>query len=332
VTQLAEVARSGWDDLLARLGRADAYFLRPYVESAALLDPGEPVLLHLAGEGGDVLFALLRREIPGGSGLDVATPYGYGGPVSAGSDPPVADFWAGYAEWCAANRIVSTFIRFHPLFGNEALADGGVRVEAVSRTVGWRLGQPDLFGAMDGSHRTACRKAGKEGVSVVVREAPDLTAFRELYDETMRRVDANEFYFFGGEYYGTLSGLGERLVLFDAVAGGEVVASALCFATPPWLHYHLGATAEAGRELGATTLLLYEAALWARERGFERFHLGGGAGAKDDSLFSFKRRFDPRGLLQFSVGKAVHDPEAYARLAGTDEVAFSGFFPAYRAG
>jgi serine/alanine adding enzyme len=332
LTGLVEVDRAGWDGLLASLRRDDAYLLRAYVESASVLEPGDPSLLHLGADGGDVVLALLRREIPGGAGRDVTTPYGYGGPVAVGADPPVGDFWALYEKWCSSNGIVSTFIRFHPLFANQALVPESVRVEPIGSTVGWRLDRPDLFAGMHGSHRTACRKALKAGVSVEARERPaDLTAFSELHDETMRRVGAGEFYFFGSEYYDALGGLGRRLVVFDAVVDGEVVASALCFATPPWIHYHLGATAGLGRELGASSLLLLEAAGWAKQRGFERFHLGGGAGGRMDSLLSFKRRFDPGGLLQFSVGKAVHDPEAYARLAGTDEVELEGFFPAYRA-
>jgi len=332
VNGLVEVDQPGWDDLLARLGCGDAYLLRAYVESSALLEPGTPTLLYLGGEAGHVVFALLRREIAGGSAQDVVTPYGYGGPVAVGTDPPVEEFWRLYGDWCADNGIVSTFIRFHPLFANEVLAPASVRVEPTGQTVAWRLDQPDLFAGMEGSHRTACRKAEKEGVSVSMREAPaELTSFSALYGDTMRRLGAQEFYFFDAEYYAALAGLGDRLVLFDATVGGEVAASALCFATPPWLHYHLGATAELGRGLGASTLLLYEAAIWARERGYRRFHLGGGAGAQADSLLFFKERFDPGGLLRFSVGKAVHDAGAYLRLSGTEAVELGGFFPAYRA-
>ena len=31
-----------------------------------------------------------------------------------------------------------------------------------------------------------------------------------------------------------------------------------------------------------------------------------------------------------AVGKAIHDEDAYRRLSGGSEVAFEGFFPAYR--
>jgi hypothetical protein len=120
------------------------------------------------------------------------------------------------------------------------------------------------------------------------------------------------------------------LVRFDAGIDGEVVASALCLATPPWLHYHLSGTTDAGRTTGSSTLVLLEAARWAQANGYERFHLGGGLGGKEDSLHHFKARFDPEGLVPAAVGKAIHDEDAYRRLSGGSEVAFEGFFPAYR--
>jgi serine/alanine adding enzyme len=330
---LVELDHSAWDELLARLGCADVYLLDGYLESAAVLEGGRRVRLHLSQDGGDVVFPLLVRELPSGEGFDVTTPYGYGGPVATGPEPPTQRFWDLYGAWCGANGIVTTFIRFHPLFANQRETGAGVRVERLAGTVGWRLPVPDLFDEMHPNHRRACRRARNAGVSVSVRESPaSLAPFTELYEVTMRRVDAAEFYFFPAAYWELLeSRLRGRIVLVEAEEGGEVIASALCFATPPWLHYHLGATGDRGRELGAGNLLFYEAASWARDRGYERFHLGGGVGAREDSLLTFKRRFDPSaGLLDFAVGKAVHDAAAYRALTGRDADDLGGFFPAYR--
>ena len=59
--------------------------------------------------------------------------------------------------------------------------------------------------------------------------------------------------------------------------------------TDRFAHYHLSGTTDAGRELKAGTLLVHAGAEWARERGCELLHLGGGnSGA--DSLFSPSRR------------------------------------------
>ena len=262
----------------------------------------------------------------------MTTPYGYGGPVATGPEAPTERFWELYEEWCRANGVITTFVRFHPLFANHRSVGPGVTVEPLGGTVGWRLKERDLFAGMHAAHRGACRRASRARVSVSAQEAPaDLAGFAALYEVTMRRVGATGFYLFSEEYWDALAGLGERLVLFEAEEGGEVLASALCFATLPWLHYHLGATSERGRALGASNLLFYEAACWARDLGYERFHLGGGVGAREDSLLTFKRRFDPSGdLLEFAVGKAVHDPGAYRELTGRAADDLGGFFPAYR--
>jgi serine/alanine adding enzyme len=327
---LAEVEAGDWNELLGELGCADAYLLREYVEGANVLEQGRPAFLHLRDSGGDVVFACLVREIPGGGGRDVTTPYGYGGPVAAGEQPPVARFYELYDGWCAEQGIVTSFIRFHPLFANQRQAPGGLRVETLGPTIAWRLdGEGDLLAGMHQKHRNVVRKAAGLGVTVETVEGPtNLLQFAALYEETMRRLDAAEFYFFTPAYWERLHELDDRLVRFDAVHEGELVASALCMATPPWLHYHLGATSEAARTTGASNLVLYEAARWAQERGFTRFHLGGGLGGRTDSLYEFKRRFDPEGTSEAAVGKAVHDPPRYAKLAG--DGGLDGFFPAYR--
>ena len=333
MSELVEVDPADWDELLERLGCSDAYLLRGYAESSCVLEAARPVLLHVSDGGGDVVFPLLVRALPTGGRCDVTTPYGYGGPVATGAQPPTGLFWQLYEDWCAANEIVTTFIRFHPLYANQRRVDPSVRVERLAGTVGWRLDLPDLLTAMHRGHRRACRKAERAGVCVSARESPaDLSEFAALYEVTMHRLDARDFYLFPPRYWDVVSArLDGHVVVFEAEEGGEVLASALCLATPPWLHYHLGASAERGRAVGANNLLFYEAARWARDRGYDRFHLGGGVGGRDDSLLTFKRRFDPEGgLLEFAVGKVVHDAAAYRALTGREAEDLDGFFPAYR--
>jgi serine/alanine adding enzyme len=313
-----EVPAPEWDELLARLGYADAYLLRAYVEASCVLDPGEPVLLEEDG----VVLACIVRAIPGTDAYDATTPYGYGGPVGKG------DFHEAYARWCVSRSIVSTFVRFHPLYENHRDAP---YASFASATVGWPL-EGDLLPGMHGKHRNVVRKAQKAGVAVDVTAAPDdLSAFAALYEQTMRRQDASDYYFFPPEYWERLTALEGNLVRFDSLADGEVVASALCLRGDRWLHYHLGATANSARDLGASNLLLYTAALWGQAQHLEEFHLGGGAGAKEDSLYAFKQRFSPEGRREFWVGKLVHDEDAYRRLSGGAEIDYESFFPAYRA-
>ena len=220
---------------------------------------------------------------------------------------------------------MSTFVRFHPLLANQRGAP--IHVEELAPTVAWRVERErDLLAGLHFKHRNKVRKAENAGATVTA--ASGLGDFVELYEDTMRRIDADGFYLFEPAYWERLEEL--PLARFDAEIDGEVVASALCLASPPWLHYHLSGTTDAGRSTGASTLVLLEAARWAQAQGYERFHLGGGLGGKADSLHHFKARFDPDGLVPAAVGKAIHDEDAYRELSGGRFDGYEGFFPAYR--
>ena len=311
---LNEVEPEAWNGLLAELGVVDVYLTREYVEASCLLEPGRPLFLR----AGEAVLAAIMRDDP----TDVITPYGYGGPVGAG-------FWEPYDDWCRENGVVTTFVRFHPLYANHRQAPASVKVELLGGTVAWRLDEEgDLVERMHRHHRRVVRKALAAGVEPAAAMAPEsLGGFAHLYEETMKRQAAAGFYYFPCEYWHALeTALRVHVVLFEA--GDD--AKLLCLASPPWLHYHLGASSEAGRKLGASTLLFLEAARWAQELGYTRFHLGGGVGGARDSLYEFKLRFDPGGELEAAIGKAIHDEGAYGRLAGA-RADLDGFFPAYRA-
>jgi serine/alanine adding enzyme len=310
---LAEVEPARWDDLLRSAGVTDVYYTRGFVEASALLAGGTATFLHLDGR---VLFPCVVREDP----VDVVTPYGYGGPLGDGPG-----FAAAYEAWCAERGVVSSFVVFHPLFGN-AESSPGFRRTALAGTVAWPLSDGDLLGGMHRHHRRAVRRA-QQGYEVAIEVAPaDVGDFVDIYEETMRRTGASSFYLFGDAYWRALVE-GVRLVRVDVRERGELLASVLGMGEPPWLHYHLGGS----RRSGAIHLALYSLAGWGQEHGYEVLHLGGGVGGRADSLLEFKLRFAPEGLTSASVGKAVHDLAGYLRLSAADAVDWDGFFPAYRA-
>ncbi len=325
--RLVEVEPARWDAVLGAAGVTDVYYSRGFLEASAVLVDGDPVLLELPGERGTVLFAcLLRRDPP-----DVVTPYGYGGPVGAGADPPLERFPAAYEAWCRARGAVSSFVVFHPLNGSaDSPASAMFRRFPLGATVAWPLTGRDLFDGMHRHHRRLVRRAQDEGLEVTIDPAPtELDPFVALYEDTMRRVQASPFYFFPPDYWRALLS-GVALVRVDVRQGGRLLAGVLAMGRPPWLHYHLGAGSEADRRVGASHLALYRLAAWGRAQGFETLHLGGGVGGRADSLFEYKLRFAPDGRVGVAIGKAVHDTGRYLRLAGADAVDWDGFFPAYR--
>lgn len=331
--QFTVVDAASWDDLLDRIGITDAYLRQGWAASCAVIEEGNPVLLHYGDGGGDVVMPLLVRTIPGHAHLrDAITPYGYGGPIAVGDAPPIDAFHTATHAWMQAQHIVSAFFRFHPLMGNHALALPGTEVVALAGSVGWNLDSSrDLEAEMHQRHRRIVRKARREGVDVTVVHAREAwESFRALYEETMRRQEASRFYFFPDEYWDALQqGFPEELMIVQATFEGELAAALLLVATHPYVHYHLGASSDTGRRIGASNLCFVTAATWGQANGYGVLHLGGGVGGGADSLFEFKARFDPEfGIRDAHIGKLIADADAYEALAGTTST--QGFFPAYR--
>ena len=332
MVDIREVEPGAWDRVLDEAGLHDVYARSAYLAASSIIEPGRPRLLAVEDASGTVVFPVLVRDIPGGHGLrDITTPYGYGGPLGSGVAPPWKSFSQAYAGWCERTRVVSTFIRFHPLYANHADARSAELVP-LSGVIGWRVGAGrDLWAGLHPHHRRLLRKAKASGIRTSIVEAPEsLAAFRRLYETTMRRLGAASFYFFEREYWDAFErDLRQQLVLVESALDGRVVASVLCLASAPWLHYHLGASDETGRATGASHLALFVAAQWAQQRGYSVFNLGGGVGGEDDTLMKFKARFDPGGILPSFIGKQVNDPVAYRELSGSEED--GSFFPVYRA-
>jgi lipopolysaccharide/colanic/teichoic acid biosynthesis glycosyltransferase len=319
-TRVEVVPEEQWDSTLAELGHEDPYSLRGYLDAACAVSGGQPRLLRV----GDTTFACVVSSIPGSDLKDVSSPYGYGGPMGADEE-----FWPAYEEWCMRVGAVSTFVRFHPLAENHRRAPTDMTLERLADTVSWPLEGGDLFQSMHRHHRRVVRKARGRLDTRVVEAPPTLETFAALYEETMRRRNAEEFYFFPGEYWERLRvGLKDRLVLFEVREDDALCAAILCLGSPPWLHYHLGGSSGPARSNGANHLVLLTAAEWGRERGFTNFHLGGGVGGREDPLWEFKHRFAPGNAKELWIGKLVHDEQAYAELSETSAV--DGWFPAYR--
>ena len=330
-----------WDELVEAAAADDVYYRPGYCRAYEAAGHGRAVAVVTE----HALFPLLLRPLPfGEDGFDAATPYGYGGVLplgrhaSATGTVPASEV-RQLRDWCMAAGVVSCLLRLHPLLGGP-----GQLSDADTPDVAIREHGPTTaidLSRLENERLEGMSKGRKADLTIARRELQlwwgrqdALERFRHVYDGTMERVGAGEFYLFPPEYYRALAdGLGDRLGVALALLDGEPVGGALFLAGRRFAHYHLSGTTDAGRELKAGTLLVHAGAEWARERGCERLHLGGGtAGA--DSLFAFKTSFGGE-THTYAFATVVADRGRYDALVGRraeePEPPRPEFFPAYRA-
>jgi lipid II:glycine glycyltransferase (peptidoglycan interpeptide bridge formation enzyme) len=236
---------------------------------------------------------------------------------------------------------VSGFFRLHPLFPEhiEALqALGSVTRRGTTVGIDLTLSPEEIWRRVRRNHQRNIEQSRQRGVAVTMDCGTEaLVEFEPIYRESMDRVGATGYYYFPPAYFQELSGtLGNRLWTCTARrSDGDAVASILLVECGPIVQYHLGGTRTTALALTPTKLLFDHAWRWAKARGRRVFHLGGGVGSAEDSLFYFKAGFSDQ-RLAFFTWQIVFFEEAYQSLEARrrqrePQAIRPEFFPAYRA-
>ena len=298
-----------WDELARQSPSFDAYHRSSYVLATAGVENSQALGIVISSGDQQYLLPMLLRPLCGPdrqSWLDASTPYGYGGVVTvgAGAAPVGSDLLTYLHEWCNDRDLVACVIRSHPLLNQDWL----LAINEVDFASVTRLGQTTSISLYGWDEDRQCpvglSKGRRSDLSLARRNLritwnepsqqknslESFRIFRGLYESTMQRVDATEFFHFPWSYYEKLSTLGPDVGVAIAWHGDRAVGGALFMAGPSFAHYHLSASDDTGHTYKASTLLVVEGAKWARQRGCRRLHLGGGMLA-NDSLMRFKQSF-----------------------------------------
>lgn len=268
------------------------------------------------------LLPYLKRtnQVGGEVFFDFETPYGYGGPLSSSRDSGfLRQAELALCDACSASGIVAGFVRFSPWLNNHDLVVDQSSLLFDRKTVAMDLAvdESEIWTKqIHSKHRNVIRKAEREGLTFEADvDFKCLDAFIELYRGTMDRLNADDFYFFSEENFGSLGeALHGQAFLGVVRYQGQIVSAAIFLHDGVYGHYHLSGSDPAYQRLAPNNFMIYKAALHLKSVGVKRFHLGGGNDASEqNSLFKFKRRFSPE-CLDFYIGKFVFDPQTYNRV------------------
>lgn len=323
----------------------DLFFEQNYGKLYESIEDGVCEVFNFENSLGKVRHLFLKRKIPilleGKYYFDLATPYGYGGPLISsvkGSNKQrlIEQFHTAFHQYCSDNNVVSEFIRFHPLFFNAHDFKDIYNVQHRRCTTGTNLldFEDPIQAEFSKSTKRNIRKAIKEGVTFKVTLYPsDLKDFKNIYYETMNRNNADSIYYFTDEYFSDcLRLLGKHLVLTEVLYRGKTIGMGLSFIYNQVIHTHLSGTLEEYHHLSPAYVLQYALALWGKNNGFHLIHDGGGRTADpDDTLFLFKKQFGKNTEFQYFVGQKIWNNEIYQKLCDALCISNdSGIFPAYR--
>lgn len=308
-------------ELIADRGVAAASEADFFRSPAYLATEGVTHTLAIDGSGTRVSIPLVVRDVPGGAGIDGVSPYGYpGGLVEGDGDRPAA----GAIEW-GDTGLLSVFVR--DSLGAPALAPAS----GAAPTAVVRIHEPARPRQVRARLTEQVRAAERAGWTVETSPGEDIPAeqldrFVAIYEQTMRRTDAGERYFFDRAVYeAALSISGSALLLAHSPAG-EPAAAAIVTPSDGHLHYFLGGTADSALAESPFKSVVVAMLDLADEAG-QALNLGGGLSA-GDGLERFKRGFANAEAPWFAH-RIVCDQAVYAELSAGREG--EEFFPAYRA-
>jgi hypothetical protein len=343
--QLIEPPDMLWQQVLGS-ARHDFYHLPSYVAFSAAHEGGVARAFYGRGDAGEFLLPVLIRRVPtelvGGEHVyDASSPYGYPAPIGTAGSKGLALFLRGVEQVAAESNVVTLFVRLHPLLPIPVSEPPSSAVMVQhAQTVYLDLSSPleTLEAGIRSGFRYDIRKLKQAGFSACFNQWQHFEAFVDLYHATMSRVSSSEFYMFPTAYFsGLREALEERVHLCTVHSpDGAVAAAGLFVETDGIVQYHLSGTATEFARLAPTKLMLHSAMLWARERGQQYLHLGGGVGSQNDSLFNFKAGFS-RLRSEFHTYRAVCDLPCYQKLVDAHErtlgrqIGDTAYFPAYRA-
>ncbi|MCX2574314.1 GNAT family N-acetyltransferase [Pedobacter sandarakinus] len=338
ILKITIAEKEDWTAYVKKAIHSDFYHTWHY---HSLAQNGRPILCVYVEDNNFIAIPLLQREIEGTNYNDFHSVYGYSGPISNLSfdEVPAAmlkSFKTSLLDFIKQENGVSVFSKLHPFFKQDVLIrnfdglfDNGktvaidLRVPVEIQRKGYRQTTLDAI--------KKCRRLGYNMVEAATQD--DIAEFTQLYQKNMNRIHAADFYLFDEAYFTKLINTDEYLCKLVLIKNdGELVCGSIIMLNHGIIQGHLIATNEKYLRHSPAKLLVDEVSILGRALGMQFYHLGGGLGFKENSLFEWKLGFSQL-TLPYKSWRLVANKDVYITLVkdnGQDPQNDVDFFPLYR--
>ncbi len=278
----------------------DIYYDKEYI--ALYLKKNEQIFEFFFQEG-DNIFSNISIKRPINSigkvnlketFFDLETAYGYGGVFCNTNDKVfLKEAENKYIQKCLDEHIIAEFSRIHPFNTSQENFDSFYDLLIKDRqtiSVDSTLSKEERWLKYPSKIRTILRKCAKE---LTFEKTDDLSSFITLYEMTMSKNNASDFYYFDEHYFTSLLKIKDVELYIVKQAENIIAASFFMFGSEIG-HYHLSANDYDFRKFNGNYFILDSIFDIAKDKGIKHFHLGGGrTNAEDDLLLRFKTKFSP---------------------------------------
>ena len=335
-----------WNNIVNNSKLTDVYHTWSYLNGYKKNGDGEPLLFYFKSDDTEIINVVIKRDISKDSNFsdkikkskyfDIISPYGYGGTlIHSNNNQDIENYFQSFNTYCIKNNIISEFVRFHPLKNNFDLISNKYEIIKLGETVALDLSSEEIIWSnIQSRMRNKIRKSLKDGLEIFFsNDSYLMDTFIDIYEETMRKNNADNYYFFEKDYYKSIKNdLKNNYLFCYAKLNDEIISMAIILLGDKILHYHLSGTRQKYNNIAPNNAVILSTAIWGSLNGYDYFHLGGGLGSGEDELLHYKKKFNKNSELRFSIGKKIFNKEIYEELVNMRNFETSkSFFPEYRA-
>jgi len=250
---------------------------------------------------------------------DVSGAYGYNGPAGVAEDKRfLAKYNQDLISYLQSKEVVTELTRYCPVTGNRALHNYPDQIDVLDNV--FVDLSPGLDKVWSGSFSYGVRKAVKKGEQYGLRTAvkagpqvtkSDIRSFLSIYNGTMKRNEADKFYFFRPEFFEELfPRMGEGALLTITWLNDTPISAEIVLTSGDNAYGFLGGTLSEYFEYKANTYQRWELIKYLAGSGIRSYSMGGGA-TRGDSIYDFKMSFAKGCVNPFFIGTKIHLPAVY---------------------
>lgn len=326
------------------------YLLPSYLKSIQLAEGYPVIIMVLFDDEKMAMIPYIKRrinDIPIFAELDyeywdIISPYEYSYAITNVDDPDERDYlinqlFLQIGYYCERENIVSEFIRFDPFLSDINCISSLYKVRNSCNNIFINLIDSinDIRKKFNNSVKKNIKRAQDCGLrfSQARENDENINLFISLYRESMKRLGADDYYYFSEEhFYSLIKECEGASLFFIRDDSARLIAGSILLHHEGIGHHHLTGYKEDSILKRPNDYMVYSLINWGIANGLQYLHLGGGS----ENICNFKAKFSDT-KLPYYIGWRIHNQNVYQLLCDlwrevndiSNEHEFN-YFPLYR--